>query len=67
MHFIDKVNLEPPSTWSILDVVEKLSCVFNFSTRRCIHFDKIDETTLVDLSARAAFFAGDRANPLFAI
>jgi hypothetical protein len=67
VHLVDEVHLVASAARCVLHVVEQFTRVIDLGARGRIHFDEIDETTLVDLPACGAHAAGIRAHAGFAV
>ena len=57
VHFVDQVDLEAPTAWRVLHVVEQLAGVFDLGAARGVDLDQVDEAAFVDLTAHRALAA----------
>jgi hypothetical protein len=67
VHFVDQVDLVATASRRVLHVVEQLARIVDLGARSGVHFDQVDEATLVDLATGTANAAWRRRHAGFAI
>ncbi len=67
MHFVDEINFETTTRRSVLDVIQQVASVFNFSARGGVDFNQIDKAPLLDFTTVIAHAARRRGNAGFAV
>lgn len=50
MHFVDDIDLEPPTRWCINGIFEKLPHFIDFGIGRRVTFEQIDKAARIDFS-----------------
>ena len=58
VHFVDQVDLEAPTAWRVLHVIEKFAGIFDLGAARGVDLDQVDEAALVNLPAYRTRAAG---------
>ena len=67
VHFVDQIDLEAPTAWSVLHVVEQLTRVLDLGPARGVDLDQVDKTPLINLAAYRTRPARRRGDTCFTV